>query len=77
MKKRMSLISMLLIGTLMTAALTGCGKDASETNNRESINQVSLLKRHKMKRNETKMTLNAPLTSHIAYFNLFLGVILL
>ena len=43
MKKRMSLISMLLIGTLMTAALTGCGKDASETNNRESINQVSLL----------------------------------
>ena len=29
MKKRMSLISMLLIGTLMTAALTGCGKDAS------------------------------------------------
>ena len=42
MKKRMSLISMLLIGTLMTAALTGCGKDASETNNRESINQVCL-----------------------------------
>ena len=43
MVKRTRFISMILVGALLPAALTGCVKDASETNNRESINQVSLL----------------------------------